>query len=140
MTATNTATEFTLAALPSATGASTKPSIDVITSDEISTPAARTSTDPQIRAAALSYFAGRSGDLTVLVKENWIMPASGTTHGTTYDYDKRVPVILFGAGIKPGQREEAATPEDLAVTIASLLDVKLPSPDGQVLTGALKPR
>ena len=68
------------------------------------------------------------------------MPASGTTHGTPYDYDKRVPVILFGAGIQSGQREEAATPADLAVTIASLVDVKLPSPDGKVLTGALKPR
>jgi predicted AlkP superfamily pyrophosphatase or phosphodiesterase len=112
----------------------------VFTRDEISSAAARTSTDPQIRAAALSYFAGRSGDLTVLVKENWIMPASGTTHGTPYDYDTRVPVILFGAGIQSGQREEAATPADLAVTIASLLDVKLPSPDGKVLTGALKSR
>jgi phosphopentomutase len=76
----------------------------------------------------------------VLVKENWIMPASGTTHGTLYEYDKRVPVILFGAGIKPGVREEAATPADLAVTVASLVGVQLPSPDGKVLTDALKPR
>lgn len=112
----------------------------VFASDEIAPAAARTSKDPLIRAAALSYFAGRSGDMTVLVKEHWIMPATGTTHGTPYDYDKRVPVILFGAGIKPGVHDEAATPADLAVTVASLVGVKLPSPDGQVLTGALKPR
>lgn len=110
----------------------------VFTSDEISTPEARRSTDPQIRAVALSYFAGRSGDMTVLVKEHWIMSATGTSHGTLYDYDRRVPVILFGAGIRPGVREEAATPSDLAVTVASLVGVRLPSPDGQVLTGALK--
>jgi predicted AlkP superfamily pyrophosphatase or phosphodiesterase len=110
----------------------------VFPSDEISTPAARASTDSQTRAAALSYFAGRSGDLTVLVKENWIMTAAGTTHGTLYDYDQRVPVILYGAGIKPGVREEPATPADLAVTVASLVGVQLPSPDGHVLTGALK--
>ena len=36
-----------------------------------------------------------------------------------YDYDKRVPVILYGAGIRAGAREEAATPADLAVTVAS---------------------
>src|SRR5258705_5289497 len=54
----------------------------VLATDEISTAPARTSTDPQRRAAALSYFPGRSGDLTVLVKENWIMTAAGTTPGT----------------------------------------------------------
>jgi len=112
----------------------------VFTSDELAPAAARTSSDPQVRAAALSYFAGRSGDMTVLVKEHWMMPATGTTHGTLYEYDRRVPVILFGAGIKPGVREEAATPADLAVTIAHLVGVPLPSPDGKVLTGALKPR
>ena len=69
-----------------------------------------------------------------------MMAATGTTHGTLYEYDKRVPVILFGAGIKPGVRDEAATPADLAVTISSLVGVQLPSPDGKVLTGALKPR
>jgi predicted AlkP superfamily pyrophosphatase or phosphodiesterase len=110
----------------------------VFRSEEIATAAARASTDPQIRAAALSYFPGRSGDLLVLVKEHWIMPSSGTTHGTLYDYDQRVPVILYGAGIKPGVLEEPATPADLAVTVASLVGVKLPSPDGRVLTTALK--
>ena len=110
----------------------------VFTSDEISGSSARNSKDPQIRAAALSYFPGRSGDLLVLVKEKWIMPATGTTHGTLYDYDKRVPVILYGAGIRGGIREEEATPADLAVTVASIVGVKLPSPDGRVLTEALK--
>jgi predicted AlkP superfamily pyrophosphatase or phosphodiesterase len=110
----------------------------VFTSDEIATAAARTSTDPQIRAAALSYYPGRSGDLTVLVKENWIMPAAGTTHGTLYEYDRRVPVIIYGAGIHAGVHEEPAMPADLAVTVASIVGVQLPSPDGHVLTGALQ--
>ncbi len=62
------------------------------------------------------------------------------THGSPYDYDQRVPVILYGEGISPGVREEPATPADLAVTVASLVGVQLPSPDGRVLTGALKTR
>jgi predicted AlkP superfamily pyrophosphatase or phosphodiesterase len=110
----------------------------VLTSDQVSTAAARASNDPQVRAAALSYFPGRSGDLLLIPKENWMLPAAGTTHGTLYSYDQRVPVLLYGEGIRPGVREEPATPADLAVTVASMVGVHLPSPDGHVLTGALK--
>lgn len=110
----------------------------VFTSDQMSGGRARTSRDPQVRAAALSYFPGRSGDMFVLVKENWLLTANGTTHGTPYAYDTRVPVILYGAGIRAGVRDEPATPADLAVTVASMVGVKLPSPDGRVLTGALE--
>jgi arylsulfatase A-like enzyme len=112
----------------------------VLTSEEVSTPAARTSADPQVRAAALSYFPGRSGDLIVLLRENWIMAAAGTNHGSMHDYDRRVPLVLYGAGINPGVREEPVTPADLAVTVATLVGVQLPSPDGHVLTAALKTR
>lgn len=127
--ATLAAARTALMALPGVAG--------VLTSDDVSTPEARRSTDPQVRAVALSYYPGRSGDLTVVVKENWIMPAIGTTHGTLYDYDQHVPLILYGAGIRPGIHEEPVTPLDLAVTIASMVGVQLPSPDGQVLTSAL---
>jgi len=109
----------------------------VFTSDELSSAEARASKDSQVRAAALSYYPGRSGDLTFLVKENWLTTPSGTTHGTSYPYDQRVPVILYGAGIRPGAHDEAASPPDLAVTVGSLVGVTLPAPDGHVLSGAL---
>jgi predicted AlkP superfamily pyrophosphatase or phosphodiesterase len=113
----------------------------VVTSDEVSTAAARESKDRYIRAVALSYFPDRSGDLFVIPKENWLFVSTGTTHGSLYEYDQRVPVLLYGAGIRSGSRREAATPADLAVTIASLVGVTLPSPDGRVLTEALaKPK
>jgi predicted AlkP superfamily pyrophosphatase or phosphodiesterase len=112
----------------------------VIAADEISTAAARTAKDTQIRAAALSYFPDRSGDLIVVPKENWLLTGAGTTHGSWYSYDQRVPVLLFGAGIQPGARNDAATPADLAPTVASIVGVTLPSPDGRVLTPALKKR
>src|SRR5439155_23761016 len=100
----------------------------VLTSDEVSARGARTSKDALLRAAALSYFPGRSGDLIIIPKENWIVVAAGTTHGSPYDYDQRVPVLLYGSGIRSGAREEAVTPADLAVTISSLVGLKLPSP------------
>ena len=112
----------------------------VITRTEISSKSARNSKDPLIRAAALSYYPERNGDMIVIPKENWLMTTSVTTHGTAYSYDQRVPVLLYGAGIEPGVRDEAATPADLAATIASIVDVKLPSPDGRVLKSALKKR
>ena len=112
----------------------------VLLSDEVSTAAARSSKDKVIRAVALSHFPGRSGDLVIVAKENWLLSATGTTHGSLHPYDQRVPVLLYGAGIKPGTRSDAATPADLAVTIASLVGVRLPSPDGRVLTAALKSR
>ena len=112
----------------------------VVTSDEMSTAAARTSKDRVLRAVALSHYPGRSGDMMVLHKENWLLSTSGTTHGSLHPYDQRVPVLLYGAGIQPGSRNDAATPADLAVTIASLVGVRLPSADGKVLTSALKKR
>jgi predicted AlkP superfamily pyrophosphatase or phosphodiesterase len=111
---------------------------NVFRSDEVSTPAARQSQDPQIRAAALSYFAGRSGDLILIPKENWLLAASATTHGTLYPYDQRVPVVFYGASINPGPRDDAATPADIAATLAAIVGAKLPSPDGQVLKSALR--
>jgi predicted AlkP superfamily pyrophosphatase or phosphodiesterase len=111
--------------------------VRVIKSDEIATAAARASTDPLIRAAALSYYPDRSSDLTVVPKENWVVAGAGTTHGTAYPYDQRVPVILYGSGIQPGIRQDSADPVDIAPTLASMLDVRLPSPDGHALTTAL---
>jgi predicted AlkP superfamily pyrophosphatase or phosphodiesterase len=105
----------------------------VLRADELGSANARESKDPQVRAAALSYFAGRSGDIIIIPKENWLLAASATTHGTLYPYDQRVPVILFGAGIQAGPRDEPATPADLTATLAAIAGVQLPSPDGHVL-------
>lgn len=109
----------------------------VLTSDQLAPASARTSKDAHLRAAALSYYPGRSGDLLVVPSENWILAGSGTTHGSWYAYDQHVPVILYGAHIRPGEHTEAASPADIAPTLASLVGVRLPSPDGHVLTAAI---
>jgi predicted AlkP superfamily pyrophosphatase or phosphodiesterase len=111
---------------------------NVFRADDVNSRAARESTDPQIKAAALSYFAGRSGDLILIPKENWLLAPTATTHGTLYQYDQRVPVIFYGAAIAPGSRTDAATPADVAVTLGATIGVTLPSPDGQVLKSALR--
>lgn len=100
------------------------------------------SADPIVRAAALSNFEGRSGDLIVVARPNWPIggraAAEAGSHGAPYDYDQRVPVVLFGGGIKPGRYEQAATPADVAPTLARVAGIKMGKAEGRVLAEALK--
>ena len=59
--------------------------------------------DPLTRAPALSHYEGRSGDIKILTRAYWIASTSTTTHGTGHRYDTRVPVVLYGYGIKSGE-------------------------------------
>ena len=98
------------------------------------------------RAFAYGYFAGRSGDLFVLQKPYWLTDSSaegskrytGTGHGTPYYYDQRVPILLMGSGIQPGEYFQVATPADIAPTLGALTGVTLATHDGRVLAEALK--
>jgi predicted AlkP superfamily pyrophosphatase or phosphodiesterase len=98
---------------------------------------ASTSGDPLLRAAALSYFPGRSGDLILVPKPGWMFSTSGTTHGTANADDQRVPIIFFGSGIKPGQYSEPVTPADIAPTLAVICGITLPTAEGHALSSAL---
>jgi predicted AlkP superfamily pyrophosphatase or phosphodiesterase len=101
---------------------------------------------PTLRAFALSYFPGRSGDLFILPKPYWLMdgtPAGktrsyGTGHGVPYNYDQHVPVLLMGFGIQPGQYFQPITPADIAPTFAALCGITLSSRDGHILAEAIK--
>ena len=101
--------------------------------------------DPIRGAFADSYFAGRSGDLFVVPKPYWLVdgtPAGktrsyGTGHGTPYNYDQHVPILLMGYGIQPGDYYREVTPADIAPTLASLCGITLAPRDGHVLAEAL---
>jgi arylsulfatase A-like enzyme len=59
----------------------------------------------------------------------------GTTHATPYSYDNHVPIIFFGAGIKPGAHYERVAVNDIAPTLAAILQVETPSGSlGRVLS------
>jgi len=93
--------------------------------------------DPMGRQLAHSYMPGRSGDLTFTQPPYWIVAGSGANHGTGYDYDTHVPLLLMGKGIAKGEYLAAATPTDVAPTLAFLANVTLPHPFGRVLTEAI---
>ncbi len=95
--------------------------------------------DPILRAWRLSYVPGRSGDFVVVPKPYWIIRgATGTTHGSPWEYDRRVPVVLFGAGIRAGRYLAQASPADLVPTLAALTRITLARTNGRVLTEALR--
>jgi predicted AlkP superfamily pyrophosphatase or phosphodiesterase len=103
-------------------------------------------TQSPIRSAeAASYFPGRSGDLLVVPKPYWLVEGTargkseetGAGHGTPYSYDQRVPVLLMGWGIEPGEYYGRISPADIAPTLASLCGVTLAPSDGRVLAEAL---
>ncbi len=76
----------------------------------------------------------RSGDAFLIPRRNVIMhwdPARGTTHGSHHDYDTHVPLVFWGGPFRPGVSEEAATPYDLAPTLAEALGVPLPDATGR---------
>lgn len=96
------------------------------------------------RAVLASFFRGRSGDFVIVPRPYYqaataasAARGTGTTHGSPYWYDRHVPVILFGKGIKKGEYEQPASPIDIAPTFAFLCRITLPAPDGRVLDEAL---
>jgi predicted AlkP superfamily pyrophosphatase or phosphodiesterase len=106
----------------------------------------RPATNSPIRVAeSNSFFPARSGDLVIVPKPYWLgvsSPAgkprdSGTGHGTPYYYDQRVPILLMGGRIQKGEYFGAATPADIAPTLAALCGITLSTHDGRVLSEVL---
>ncbi|QIK79570.1 alkaline phosphatase family protein [Sphingomonas piscis] len=93
-----------------------------------------------IQRARASFDPARSGDITVLLKPN-INPVhepddSVATHGSPYDYDRRVPLLFWRKGMKPVLRNDAVETVDLMPTLAGL--IRLPLTPGSVDGKCLK--
>lgn len=75
-----------------------------------------------------SFMASRSGDVTIVLKPYHFFGSTltGTTHGSPFDYDTHVPLLIYGAGVKPGVRKERVTPEAAAVILATGLGIAPP--------------
>lgn len=114
----------------------------VFTKDEIARaplprgPADRWSIIQRVRA---SFDADRSGDLYVVLKPH-IQPIADTsryvsTHGSPWDYDRRLPVIFWRKGMAAANRAEAVETIDIMPTLAAMigLPVAAGSVDGRCL-------
>ena len=90
-----------------------------------------------IQRARASYYPGRSGDFVVLLKRN-ITPIADTsryvaTHGSPWDYDRRVPILFWWRGVKPVAESVPIETVDIAPTLAAVMDVQPPPVDGRCI-------
>jgi predicted AlkP superfamily pyrophosphatase or phosphodiesterase len=89
-----------------------------------------------------SYYPGRSGDFYVVLKKD-ITPIADTshgfvaTHGSPWDYDRRVPMLFWRPGFRGATVQAPAETVDIMPTLAALigLPVAAGSVDGHCLDG-----
>jgi arylsulfatase A-like enzyme len=73
------------------------------------------------------FNAARSGNVIVMLDPYWIVSRSGTTHGAPFDYDTHVPVLFLGPQVRAGRYNANIMVNDIAPTLATMLDVETPS-------------
>jgi predicted AlkP superfamily pyrophosphatase or phosphodiesterase len=81
-----------------------------------------------------SYYPGRSGDFLVILKKD-VTPIADTsrsvaTHGSAWDYDRRVPILFWRPGMVGATIEHSADTVDIMPTLAS--EIGLPLQPGSI--------
>ena len=73
----------------------------------------------------------------IVIERNWLDGATPASHGTPYDYDREVPFLAMGPGLRPGHSSNAEVTPGIGVVLAArLLGIPPPSkavdsvPDG----------
>ena len=101
--------------------------------------------DPVVRAIQAGFVPGRSGDITLAPAPYWIFvpgrnPTGGnaTTHGSSNEYDQHVPLIFLGAPFPAGRVRDAATPADVAPTLAATVGLSYDGVEGRALAAAMR--
>jgi predicted AlkP superfamily pyrophosphatase or phosphodiesterase len=83
-----------------------------------------------IQRAKASFDPERSGDFIVLLKPR-VTPISDTsrgyvaTHGSPWDYDRRVPILFWRKGLTPFEQPLAVETADILPTLAAVLGVPI---------------
>ncbi len=93
-----------------------------------------------LQRARASYRAGRSGDLVVFLKPRVTPipdPTKGyvATHGSPYDYDRRVPILFWRKGLAGFEHPGSIETVDIMPTLAHRIGLTLTGPrvDGKCL-------
>ena len=115
----------------------------VFTADELAAapePSGPPDTWPLIERAKASFYRPRSGDLVVALKPRISPigdpgPGEVATHGSFWDYDRRVPILFWRKGMTPFEQPLSVETVDIAPTLAALLHLPVIAPkmDGRCL-------
>lgn len=68
----------------------------------------------------------RGGDIYLLLDPFWFFGNPVATHGTAFNYDAHVPVIFMGPWVRPGIYDNTIAPNDIAPTLATILEIETP--------------
>lgn len=87
--------------------------------------------------ARASFDPRRSGDLVVLLKPRVTPITAATardspyvaTHGSPWDYDRRVPILFWRKGITPFEQPLSVETVDIAPTLGALIGLQVPAGD-----------
>ena len=91
-----------------------------------------------LERARASYDADRSGDILVLLKPRVTTiekPGNGyvETHGSPWDYDRRVPIVFWRKGISGFEQPLSVETVDIAPTLAATIRLPVTGLDGRCL-------
>jgi predicted AlkP superfamily pyrophosphatase or phosphodiesterase len=111
-----------------------RPQVAAVFSDDELQGAARPTSPPELwtlrERAAASFAKGRSGDLVVLLKPR-VIPIGDvskgyiTTHGSAWDYDRRVPILFWWHGVQGFEQPNSVRTVDIMPTLAGLIGLAL---------------
>jgi predicted AlkP superfamily pyrophosphatase or phosphodiesterase len=85
-----------------------------------------------IQRARASFYAPRSGDFVVLLRRAVMaLPVPGpgyvATHGSPWDYDRRVPMLFWRKGMTPFEQPSPVETVDIAPTLAAWIGLNVPA-------------
>ena len=91
-----------------------------------------------LERARASFDAERSGDILLLTKPRVTpIPVPGPgyveTHGSPWDYDRRVPILFWRKGIAPFEQPLSVETVDIVPTLAATIALPVSGLDGRCL-------
>ena len=91
-----------------------------------------------IQRARASFYAPRSGDIVVALKPRITPIADPTkgyvaTHGSFWDYDRRVPILFWRKGMVPFEQSLSVETIDIMPTLAATIGLPVTGIDGRCL-------
>ncbi len=86
---------------------------------------------PLLHKVRRAFHAERTGNVLIVQKEFWYLYHNPTgfsaMHGSPWPYDTHVPVVIAVPGFDPQRVDRRIGPEDIAPTLAALLNIPPPS-------------
>ena len=85
--------------------------------------------DPLGKLVRASFHEERCGDVAFVLKPYYLLTSGlrGTLHGSPHEYDRHVPLLVYGPEVIPGRRAEPVSPLAVAAILCRALKVKPPA-------------